>query len=74
MKTTADTFQLEYTVGLNDGRRKYGMVIRRDNQLGQFVWQFVPNNHIVDYNKSKNPELVELIPDSMVAFIDCYTY
>ena len=69
-----DTIEIEYTVGLKDGRRKYGLVLRRKSQDGQVVWQFVPNNHVADYSRSKDLKLVEMIPDSMVSFIDCYSY
>lgn len=71
MKTSLD---IEYTVGLVDGRRKYGVILRRKKENDQVFWQFVPMNRVNDYSRSKDISLVEMIPDSMVAFIDCYSY
>lgn len=71
MKTSLD---IEYTVGLVDGRRKYGVILRRKKENDQVFWQFVPMNRVKDYSRSKDISLVEMIPDSMVAFIDCYSY
>ncbi len=67
-------FDLEYTVGLKDGRRKFGLVLSKKSEDDQVFWRFVPTNNIKDYSRSKNKALIEMIPDSMVSFVDCYTY
>lgn len=74
MKTIESSSGIEYTVGLVDGRRKYGVVLRKKKEDDQVFWQFVPMNRVKDYARSKDISLVEMIPDSMVSFIDCYSY
>jgi hypothetical protein len=74
MEAIENSAGIEYTVGLVDGRRKYGLVLRRKTENDQVIWQFVPMNRVKDYSRSKDITLVEMIPDSMVSFIDCYSY
>lgn len=74
LEVMSDRLDIEYTVGLKDGRIKYGTMLKKNRtEDEQVFWHFVPTNHVRDYIKSKDLNLVELIPDNMVSFVDCYS-
>lgn len=65
-------FAIDASITLKNGTKKYGMVIGRQSDTEIPFWKFVSNNHVKDYGKTKHTDLVEEIPEYMVAYIDSY--
>ncbi len=57
-------------IQLNNGERKYGLLLKRDSVAENPHWEFVPFDRLKSYFSSKNRELIEQVPISMIKYVD----
>lgn len=57
-------------VQLNSGERKYGLLLKRKSAAENPHWEFVPFGQLKNYFHSKNRELIEQVPISMIKYVD----
>lgn len=72
MQRTMTEHSADVAITMKNGTRKYGIVIGRDSNSEIPHWKFVSNNHIKDFGQTKQVDLIEEIPEYMVAYIDQY--
>ena len=63
-------FNINVEVNLKNKKTLYGIIIDQVIEHNEIKgWKFVPNNNAIEYQKTKNPELVITIPHSEIESI-----
>jgi hypothetical protein len=63
-------FDIVNVVQLVNGERKYGLLLKRKSTTDNPHWEFVPFGNLRSYVRSKDRNLIEQVPMSMIKFVD----
>lgn len=63
-------FDIVNVVQMVNGERKYGLLLKRKAMTENPHWEFVPFGNLRSYVHSKDRNLIEEVPMSMIKFVD----
>lgn len=68
--TMAKGFDNVNVVQLVNGERKYGLLLKRNSTVETPHWEFVSTNNLRSYVHSKDKNLIEHVPMSLIRYVD----
>ena len=63
-------FDIINIVQMVNGERKYGLLLKRKATVENPHWEFVPFGNLRSYVQSKDRNLIEEVPMSMIKYVD----
>ncbi|MCB0754506.1 MAG: hypothetical protein H6602_02950 [Flavobacteriales bacterium] len=63
-------FDIVNVVQMVNGERKYGLLLKRKSTTDNPHWEFVAFGNLRSYVRSRDRNLIEQVPMSMIKFVD----